>query len=138
MVMEMATSRRNGFSLVELLIVIAVIGILSALIISAISNATDDSRLAVARQQQVVLQEALNSWIAAQSSVAQAQSVYANSGDRLALIGSYLRNESPGSGALYSNKAGAVSSEILGKVGKRLQFSEWTTNAYPSIILNNE
>jgi len=132
------TGRWSGFSLVELLIVIAVIGILSALIISAISNATDDSRFAVARQQQVVLQEALNSWIAAQSSVAEAQSIYATNGNKLSLITSYLRNESPGGGVLFSNNGGAVSSEILDKVDKRLQFSGWTTNAYPSIILTNE
>ena len=132
------TGRWSGFSLVELLIVIAVIGILSALIISAISNATDDSRFAVARQQQVVLQEALNSWIAAQSSVAEAQSVYATNGNKLSLITGYLRNEGPGGGVLFSNNGGAVSSEILDKVDKRLQFSGWTTNAYPSIILTNE
>jgi len=136
--MVVKTGRWSGFSLVELLIVIAVIGILSALIISAISNATDDSRFAVARQQQVVLQEALNSWIAAQSSVAEAQSVYATNGNKLSLITAYLRNESPGGGVLFSNNSGAVSSEILDKVDKRLQFSGWTTNAYPSIILTNE
>lgn len=136
--MNPAKGHQGGFSLVELLIVIAVIGVLSALIISSITNAAEDSRFAVARQQQVVLQEALNSWIAAQSSVAEAQSVYASSGNKLSLITGYLRNESPGGGTLFSNNDGVVSSEILDKLSKRLQFSGWTTNAYPSIILTNE
>lgn len=136
--MKPKTGWRAAFSLVELLIVIAVIGILSALIISSITNATEDSRLAVARQQQVVLQEALTSWVAAQPSLGDAQDLYASSGDRLALIADYLRNESPGGGSLFYLDGSDVNSAVLQKLGKRLQFSGWTSNPYPTVVMTNK
>ena len=58
----------RGFTLIELLLVIAIIGVMSALIVSSVVNAASDSRDVIGRQQQVVLQEALNSWITANSS----------------------------------------------------------------------
>ena len=58
----------GGFTLIELLLVIAIIGVMSTLIITTVSNAAADARRTLAYQQQVTLQDALNAWIAANSS----------------------------------------------------------------------
>ncbi len=55
-----------GFSLVELLLVLGVISIMAAIVINSFSNAAQDSRNVVARQQQATLQSALNNWVAGQ------------------------------------------------------------------------
>ena len=54
--------------MVELLIVISVIGIMSALVISAFSNAAQDTRRVIARQQQASVQNAVNAWVTSKSS----------------------------------------------------------------------
>ena len=135
------TEHMKAFSLIELLIVVAVIGIISALVVTSITNATEDSRLVVARQQQVVLQEALNSWITAQTSVGQAQETYTANSDKLGLIDDYLRNENTmgtQANSLFYLDGTDVRSEVLQKAGKCLRFSGWTTNTYPYIIMTNK
>jgi prepilin-type N-terminal cleavage/methylation domain-containing protein len=86
---------RHAFSLIEVLIVVAVIGIMGALIITSITNAASDSRMVLARQQQAVLQNALNAWISAATSgtgsLAEAQSAYNAAGDKLSLVQDYLQ-----------------------------------------------
>lgn len=59
-------ARRHAFSLVEAIITIAIMGILSSLIVSAITNAAQDSRRIMARQQQAALQTAVNAWVSGQ------------------------------------------------------------------------
>ena len=58
------TSR--GFSLIEVLLVLAIISVMAAMVINAFSNATQDSRNVVARQQQASLQSAISNWATAQ------------------------------------------------------------------------
>jgi prepilin-type N-terminal cleavage/methylation domain-containing protein len=61
------TQRRSyGFSLVEMLVVIAIISILATLVISSFSNAAQDSREIMARQQQAVVQSAVSNWVASE------------------------------------------------------------------------
>ncbi|MGK0184606.1 MAG: prepilin-type N-terminal cleavage/methylation domain-containing protein [Verrucomicrobiales bacterium] len=55
-----------GFSLVEILVVIAIISILATLVINSFSNAAQDSREIMARQQQAVIQSAVSNWVAAE------------------------------------------------------------------------
>jgi len=62
-----SSSLPAAFSLVELLVVIAIIAIMASIVISAFSNAAADSRLVLVRQQQAVVQEAVNSWLAYRS-----------------------------------------------------------------------
>ena len=58
------SQRTNAFTLVEMLMTLAIISVMAALVISAFSNATADSREVMARQQQATVQSALDNWIA--------------------------------------------------------------------------
>src|ERR1041384_7494561 len=52
----------RAFTLVEMLLVVAIISILAAMVISNFSNASQDTRAVIARQQLAVVQEAVNHW----------------------------------------------------------------------------
>jgi prepilin-type N-terminal cleavage/methylation domain-containing protein len=128
---------RLGFSLIELLIVIAVIGIMSALILTSINNAAQDSRLVIARQQQVVLQEALNAWINSpiNNSLADAKSSYANavtSKAKLQLVREYLQNDTFEQFDANST-TDQIRSEAMVKAGIHLTFSGWTATNTPTV-----
>jgi len=61
--------RQGGFSFVEAIFTIAIIGIMSSLVVSAISNASRDAHRVMARQQQASVQSALTAWVMAQTRV---------------------------------------------------------------------
>lgn len=70
--------QHHGFTFVEAIFTIAIIGIMASLAVSAISNASRDTNRIVARQQQAAVNEALLGWVMSQSRVgntAQIQSV---------------------------------------------------------------
>lgn len=134
-----AVGTGRGFTLVELLLVIAIIGILSTLILTTVSNAAMDARTVVARQQQVTLQDALNSWVAANSSgtntLQSARTTYANASTalaKLALLTNYLHPETYSHLTNYSSSS-QIKSEAMTKVGVYLQFSSWGTTNYPIV-----
>ena len=134
--------QKRAFTLVELLLVIAIIGILSALIVATVTNAAMDTRTVIARQQQVTLQEALNAWVAQASSgtntLASAQTAYAAAGTataKLNLLANYLHSDTYQHFLTYSTSS-QIRSEAMVKLGSYLQFSAWTTNssnAYPMV-----
>ena len=86
----------RAFTMVEMLIVIAVIGIMSALVITSFSNAAQDTRRVVARQQQAAVQNAVNAWVNGVSQtqgLAEARRLYNLAGTsvgRLQLVNTYL------------------------------------------------
>lgn len=61
--------RRSGFSFVEAIFTIAIIGIMSSIVVAAISNASRDAHRVMARQQQASVQSALTAWVMAQMRV---------------------------------------------------------------------
>ncbi len=129
--------RAGAFTLIELLLVIAVIGIMSALIVSAISNSAGDTRLVIGRQQQAVLQESLNAWIVSQSSgtnsLQDARTLYNNATNRLVLVQNYLDPSSYAHMTENTADAAKIQSEALAKEGLYLTFTAWTTNSYPRV-----
>lgn len=128
-------SKRPGFSLVEILLVVAAIAIMSGLAITYVGGASENSRLLVARQQQVQLQTALDAWIVAKSSgtsgLAAAKAAYStDAAAMLSDLGPYLRE--PG---IFSTSGAGVSSSALAGAGKTLQFSSWSDGSYPKVLM---
>lgn len=134
----LATSKARAFSLVEILIVIAVLAVLATLVLPQIMNIRGSAHLSTARQQQVELQTALGNWIVAQSSgaggLAAAKSAY--TGNKLALLQNYLQS------ATYAALTGSgddVTSAALNAANAKLQFSSWPTGTgQPSVLWVNK
>ena len=127
--------------MVEMLIVIAVIGIMSALVISAFSNAAQDTRRVVARQQQASVQSAVNAWVNTTSdkvSLSGARTLYNAAGSskgRLQLVSAYI-DDSTLSHFLSNTTADAeVKSAALKKTGQYLSLDAWSATSYPKVEL---
>lgn len=129
--------------MIEMLIVITVIGIMSALVISAFSNAAQDTRRVVARQQQAAVQSAVNAWVSSYSqqySLAEARTAYNNaatSKGRLQLVGKYLDDATLAHFLNPSNTVNnnEVKSAALKKTGQFLDLSDWNSASYPKVEL---
>ncbi len=133
------SSLRSGFTLVEVLVVIAIIGIMTSLVITVYRNVAQDSRDVVARQQQAGLQNALNNWITSQStikSIAQVRSSYtgtSHSLGKLNLLEDYLDEGTFQHFQDVTTETDKILSASLVKLGKHIQFSSWATNSYPRV-----
>ena len=129
--------------MVEMLIVIAVIGIMSALVISAFSNAAQDTRRVIARQQQASVQNAVNAWVnsvSQEQGLAQARNLYNLAGSskgRLQLVSGYLDETSVAHFLNPSNTVNnaEVRSAALKKTGQHLSLGSWAANSYPKVEL---
>lgn len=125
---------KRAFSLVEILIVIAVLAILSTLLFPYISPMQRATQEVVARQQQAALQTALGNWTTAASSqpggLAGARDAYNAAGNKLALLQNYLQ------AATYTVLTGSgdsVTSEALAGASASLQFSAWNVGGAPTV-----
>lgn len=139
-----STKQRDsrGFTMVEMLIVISVIAIMAALVVSAFSNAAQDTRRVVARQQQAAVQSAVNAWVTAQSSgtgsLHSARSTYnaaPTSLARLNLVANYLDESSIAHFRTNTTNTGQVSSEALKKTNQYLELPSWNSASYPKVEL---
>ena len=132
--------RRNNSdkatSLIELLVVVAILGVIAALLFPYFSPTRGMASQQVARQQQAELQTALGNWIVAQSSgpggLAAARAAYSShSGTKLQLLQSYLQP------ATYANLSGTgdnVTSPALSGAKAYLQFSSWSTASQQPMV----
>jgi prepilin-type N-terminal cleavage/methylation domain-containing protein len=133
---------RKAFTLVEMLIVISVIAVMAALVVSAFSNAAQDTRRVVARQQQTAVQNAVNAWVTAESSgtssLAAALKLYnaeSESLDKLILVGGYLDEKSYDHFVANTDDGNAVQSAALKKTDQYLELSDWVAGSYPKVEL---
>jgi prepilin-type N-terminal cleavage/methylation domain-containing protein len=134
-----------GFSLVEMLIVIAIIAVLASMVVTAVSNAAFDSSHRIADQQQASLQQALSLWVsstASTSSVARARELYnaaTTHQAKLNLIAPYLDDRTR-SHLTDLSAANRIESDALRRAGRFLTFTPWTVtngvSTYP-VVANN-
>ena len=139
---------RNAFTLVEMLIVIAIISILAAMAISSFSNAAQDSRAVIVRQQLASVQEAVNNWAARQigkvtvsggnpTSIEQVRVIYntpTTASGRLAVFASYL-DERTRESISADNLTGRVTSDAMRQTGFWLTLPDWepAVGKYPRV-----
>ncbi len=127
--------------MVEMLIVIAVIGIMSALVISAFSNAAQDTRRVVARQQQAAVQNAVNAWVnkvSQDQGLAQARTLYNLGGTslgRLTLVRAYLDDATFSHFTQSTKVNNEIKSAALAKTGQHLLLDTWNASSYPKVEL---
>lgn len=134
--------RHCGFTLVEMLIVISVIAIMAAMVISAFSNAAQDTRRVVARQQQAAVQSAVNAWVASQSSgtgsLAATRTAYndaTTSLARLNLVANYLDDTTIAHFRTNTTNTDRILSEALNKTNQYLELPNWDASSYPKVEL---
>jgi prepilin-type N-terminal cleavage/methylation domain-containing protein len=123
-----------GFSLMEMLLTVAIVGIIAALLVPSISPMKQSSSVQIARQQQAELQTALGSWIASASAgpggLAAARGTYNSAGSKLALLQNYLQ---PSTYSMFSGSGSGVTSDALTAAGASLQFSSWGVDSTPVV-----
>jgi hypothetical protein len=125
------------------MLVIAIIGVMSSLIITTVTNAAADARRTLCYQQQVTLQDALNAWIAENSSgtnnLNTARTRYnaaTTAAEWLNLLSNdYLHNSTYQH--FMSNSTGSlIKSEAMVKSGMSLKFTTWGAASYPTVEWN--
>ncbi len=127
--------------MVELLIVISVIGIMSALVIAAFSNAAQDTRRVVSRQQQAAVQNAVNAWVtssASTSGLSNTRTTYNNAGTskgRLDLVQNYLEDSTYSHFTDNTTNNDQVKSGALKKTSQYLLLDTWASGSYPKVEL---
>ena len=125
-----------------MLIVLAIIGVLASIVISQIANAAFESRRILARQQQVVLQSAVNSWIVQRTATGQslgaAQTAYnaaTTSKAKLDLVGEYLDQDTYSHLVANTSDAAKVQSDAMKRVSKWIEMPDWAAGSYPRVNL---
>jgi prepilin-type N-terminal cleavage/methylation domain-containing protein len=138
---------RRAFSLIEMLMVIAIISVMTGLAISQFTDASQDSRTVMARQQQAAIQSAVMSWVSQTSNtsdrtisvVRDEYNLKAGTPrtdmERLALIQEYLDPGTFDHFVAYSS-ASQLRSAAMKKLNKYLVLSLWgDTGGYPRVEL---
>ncbi len=156
---EHTPSKCSGFSLIEALITIAIIGVLSGIVVTAVSNASQDTSRMIARQQQSAVQEAVNAWASSASmmragstdahpgqllSVESTRAAYnaaATTSARFNLIKGFLDDNTADHFLTYTISTDRLKSEALTNAKQYLKLEDWAAGnagGYPKVTLNND
>ncbi len=143
----MPAARQAGFSLVEALLTIAIMGVLSSLVVSLVSNATQDASRMLARQQQVAVQSAVNAWVTSQmrdattgQTVSQ-EAIRSNYNSRstslarLNLVAGYLDNITANHFTSTTTNSSYIKSDALNVASLHLELPNWDPGSYPQVNL---
>ncbi len=148
--------RRSGaFSLVEALITIAILGVISSLVVTVVTNASRDAARMVARQQQAAMQTAVAAWVSAQSrdtdplsaTVGQMRSLETIRGlynaatttsARFNKIKDFLDDNTADHFLTYTTSTDKLKSEALTNAKQYLRLDDWSSGSYPKVSLINE
>jgi prepilin-type N-terminal cleavage/methylation domain-containing protein len=144
-----------GFTLIEALMTIAILGVMAAIVVSAFSNAGTDAARIIARQQQAAVQGAVNAWVNSDGNrtdvinattgtgkihtIAEIQTTYngcANALARLNLISAYLDSTTATYLTTSTTNAAKISSDSLVKSKQYIDMPAWVTGSYPQVTLN--
>jgi prepilin-type N-terminal cleavage/methylation domain-containing protein len=138
----------RAFSLIEVLVTLAVLGVLSSMVVATMSNLGVDASRIVARQQQVAVQNAVQAWVSSQMRVTNdpdlpktmsLESVRADynsrghSLGRLNLIAPYLDDTSSAHLLSATTNTGKIKSDALTKIRYYLVLDTWGSTTYPKV-----
>lgn len=150
----------RGFTFVEALMTIAILGVMAAVLISAFSSTSTDASRMIARQQQAAVQAAVNSWVNGESN--RVNTINATTGTaklrtveeirtdynsritslaRLNLVAGYLDSTTVShlTDPTRTVNSGKIKSEALSATKKYISLPDWTTAiGYPQVLLNDE
>ena len=150
--------RGLGFTLTEALLTMAIIGIISSIVVSAMSNAAKDASRMVSRQQQAQVQNAVNAWISGQTrdtttgqvrSLESIRSDYNSRGTSLARFNLISgMDKTPPDGYLdettgrhftdNTSNSDRVRSEAMINARQYLTLGTWVSGSYPKVELVSE
>jgi prepilin-type N-terminal cleavage/methylation domain-containing protein len=132
--------KARGFTLVEMLLVVAVIGIMTSMVIAAITNSSADARRVIARQQQATVQEALNAWIASTnlSGALQKYGEADTASKKMGLISKYLDTNARWMTTGLTYNGSGVQSENMKTINVTMTFGPWNASNYPVVTLQGD
>ncbi|MDB6140849.1 MAG: prepilin-type cleavage/methylation protein [Verrucomicrobiaceae bacterium] len=151
-----ARRRAFGFSLVEALLTIAIMGILSSLVVGVVSNASKDASRMMSRQQQGAVQSAVDAWVSSQMrdiltgqvrSLESIRADYNSRGTSLArfnlVAGSevtigYLDASTVQHFTSSTTNSASLKSDALNSAGQHLEMPTWDSSSYPKVNLVND
>jgi prepilin-type N-terminal cleavage/methylation domain-containing protein len=135
---------RRGFTLIEILVVVAIVGLLATILVPVFNTIRAEGQLMTARQQAKGLQTALDGWLLAQPSNYAAHASYnssggdnpADTGAFLALLSPYMDPASQSLFTLQSAGSYQITTPIMTENGWYLVIvwpaASWTSS-HPSI-----
>lgn len=160
--MKAHTAQRSipsGFTLVEAVLTLAVIGIMASLVVGAITNASKDAQRIVGRQQQAAVQNAVNAWVMSQTRVGNtsqlmsvndirtlynAQSTAKGKFDTFLApnattgLGGYLDKTTADHFSAYTTNNQQLKTSALDLARQHLELPTWTAGGFPRVDLVND
>jgi prepilin-type N-terminal cleavage/methylation domain-containing protein len=152
------TSRTcHGFTFIEALMTIAILGIMAAVLVSAFSSAATDASRMVARQQQAAIQAAVNGWVNGDSNRVNVIDATTGTGKlrtieeirddynsrvtslaRLNLVAGYLDSTTVTHLTSSTVNSSKIKSEALTATKQYISMPDWTATGYPQVLLTAE